>query len=161
MPGYGVQEAASTLVGQSYGAKRNDLSKSFSAITITAGILIMSLAGVAMYFLCPVVFQFLTPDKEIQNLSAKILRIELFAEPLFAASIVSTGILRGKGDTLVPSILNLFSLWIVRLGLSILLVKPFGLPGIWFAMAIELCFRGIIMLLRVFFSMNKKITPRK
>lgn len=158
MPGYGVQEAASTLVGQSYGAKRNDLSKSFSAITITAGILIMSLAGVAMYFLCPVVFQFLTPDKEIQNLSAKILRIELFAEPLFAASIVSTGILRGKGDTLVPSILNLFSLWIVRLGLSILLVKPFGLPGIWFAMAIELCFRGIIMLLRVFFSMNKKIT---
>lgn len=158
MPGYGVQEAASTLVGQSYGAKRNDLSKSFSAITITAGILIMSLAGVAMYFLCPVVFQFLTPDKEIQNLSAKILRIELFAEPLFAASIVSTGILRGKGDTLVPSILNLFSLWIVRLGLSILLVKPFGLPGIWFAMAIELCFRGIIMLFRVFFSMNKKIT---
>ena len=149
MPGYGVQEAASTLVGQSYGAKRNDLSKSFSMITIAAGIQIMSLIGIAMYFLCPFLFQFLTPDKEIQNLATKILRIELFAEPMFAAAIVSTGVLRGKGDTLVPSILNLISLWIVRLGISVWLVKPFGLVGIWIAMAIELCFRGIILLVRV------------
>lgn len=149
MPGYGVQEAAGTLVGQSYGAKRRDLSKSFSIITIASGILIMSVIGAAMYFLCPFVFQFLTPDTEIQNLSVKILRIELFAEPMFAAAIVSTGVLRGKGDTLVPSILNLISLWIVRLGISVWLVKPFGLTGIWIAMAIELCFRGTLLLIRV------------
>ena len=149
MPGYGVQEAAGTLVGQSYGAKRRDLSKSFSIITIASGILIMSVIGAAMYFLCPFFFQFLTPDTEIQNLSVKILRIELFAEPMFAAAIVSTGVLRGKGDTLVPSILNLISLWIVRLGISVWLVKPFGLTGIWIAMAIELCFRGTLLLIRV------------
>ena len=109
----------------------------------------MSVIGAAMYFLCPFVFQFLTPDTEIQNLSVKILRIELFAEPMFAAAIVSTGVLRGKGDTLVPSILNLISLWIVRLGISVWLVKPFGLTGIWIAMAVELCFRGTILLIRV------------
>lgn len=155
MPGYGVQEAATTLVGQSFGAKRPDLTKSFSKITIIAGMLIMGAIGVIMYFLCPFVFSFLTPDKEIQALSIKVLRIELFAEPLFGASIVATGILRGKGDTLVPSLLNLFSLWIVRLGLSLWLVKPFGLVGIWIAMAAELCFRGIIMLIRVAITQKK------
>lgn len=157
MPGYGVQQAATTLVGQSFGAKRPDLTNSFSKITILAGMLIMGAIGVVMYFLCPFVFYFLTPDKAIQELSVKVLRIELFAEPLFGASIVAAGVLRGKGDTLVPSLLNLFSLWIVRLGLSLWLVKPLGLTGIWIAMAAELCFRGIIMLFRVITTNRKEL----
>lgn len=149
MPGYGIQEAATTLVGQSCGAKRPDLKRSFSWITIIYGMTIMALIGGVMYFACPLVFKFITPDMEIQALSVKVLRIELFAEPLFGASIVAAGALRGRGDTLIPSALNLFSLWIVRLSLSLILVKPFGLAGIWIAMAAELCFRGLVLLIRV------------
>ena len=52
----------------------------------------------------------------------------------------------GAGYTLVPCGINLVSLWIVRLGLSALLVKTMGLYGVWLAMSIELCFRGIIYL---------------
>lgn len=150
MPGYGIQEAAVTLVGQSTGANRKDLVKSFSLMTILSGMLIMSFAGIIMFFLCPYIFQLLTSDAAVQQLSVKVLRIELFAEPMFAAAIVCGGCLRGKGDTLASSIICLFSLWVVRLGLSFWLVKPFGLTGIWIAMALELCFRGIIMLLRCF-----------
>ena len=62
---------------------------------------------------------------------------------------MAAGALRGRGDTLIPSALNLFSLWIVRLSLSLILVKPFGLAGIWIAMAAELCFRGLVLLIRV------------
>ena len=54
----------------------------------------------------------------------------------------------GAGDTLVPSLLNLGSIWIVRLGLSLLLVGKLGLRGMWIAMAIELCVRGTLMLWR-------------
>ena len=71
------------------------------------------------------------------------------AEPLYGASIVASGALRGQNDTLIPSILNLISLWIVRLGLSILFVNSLGLIGIWLAMAIELCVRGSLMLIRL------------
>lgn len=149
MPGYGVEDAAATLVGQSFGAKRKDLIRSFSWITVIYGMSVMALIGAVMYFVCPFVFNFITPDKAIQELSVKVLRIELFAEPLFGASIVAMGALRGKGDTLVPSILNLFSLWVVRLSLTFILVKPYGLTGVWIAMAAELCFRGIVMLLRM------------
>ncbi len=152
MPAYGIEEAATTLVGQSYGAKNRKLVYSFSWITVACGIALISLLGIAMYFLCPYVFKFITPDIDIQALSVKVLRIELLAEPFFGASIVATGALRGKGDTLVPSVLNLFSLWVVRLSLSLILVKPFGLVGIWIAMAAELCFRGIVLLSRLAFS---------
>ena len=109
----------------------------------------MALGGILMYFICPFMFTLLTPDTAIQNLSVKVLRIELFAEPLFGAAIVCNGALRGTGDTLIPSILNLVSLWIVRLGLSFLLVGSLGLTGIWIAMAGELCFRGLILLARL------------
>ena len=156
MPGYGIQEAATTLVGQSYGAKRRDLMRSFSWITVLYGMTLMTLTGLAMYFACPLVFRFLTPDAQIQNLSVQVLRIELFAEPLFGASIVAAGALRGKGDTFVPSLLNLFSLWVVRLSLSFILVKGYGLKGIWFAMAVELCFRGVIMLARLMFGKTRQ-----
>ncbi len=149
MPAYGISEAATTLVGQSVGAKRKDLTKSFSWITVFSGMAIMFLTGILMYFLCPIIFKILTPVYDIQLLSIKILRIELFAEPLFGASIVAAGALRGQNDTFIPSLLNLFSLWVVRLGLSVLLVKNHGLTGIWIAMAVELCFRGIVMLIRL------------
>lgn len=156
MPGYGISEAATTLVGQSFGAKRRDLVRSFSWITVFYGIVLMTVSGLAMYFACPFIFKFITPDPAIRALSVEVLRIELFAEPLFGASIVAMGALRGKGDTLVPSILNLFSLWVVRLSLSFVLVKNYALKGIWFAMAVELCFRGLIMLARLAFGKNKK-----
>ena len=156
MPGYGIQEAAITLVGQSAGARRKDLTRSFSFMTVISGMLVMTLAGVLMYFICPYVFNFLTPDNEIRALSIKVLRIELFAEPMYAAAIVASGALRGKGDTLVPGILSLISLWGVRIVLSILLIKPFGLTGIWISMTVELCFRGLVMLLRLFCFKSKK-----
>ena len=60
----------------------------------------------------------------------------------------AAGALRGTGDTFVPSIMNLCSIWIVRLGLALVLVPRLELRGMWIAMAIELCVRGLLMLFR-------------
>lgn len=70
------------------------------------------------------------------------------AEPLYAVSIVAAAALRGVEDTLVPSILNLASIWVVRLGLSLLLIGSLGLHGTWIAMAVELSVRGLLLLYR-------------
>ena len=155
MPGYGIGEAATTLTGQATGGKRKDLVRSFSWMTVLFGMIVMAVMGVIMYFICPAVFSLLTPIKEVQALSAKVLRAELFAEPLYGASIVCSGALRGMGDTLVPGIMNLFSVWVVRLSLSFLLISNWGLTGIWIAMAVELCFRGLIFLTRLLVMTRK------
>lgn len=148
-PGYGLQAAATTLVGQAIGAGKRGLAKSFGWITTFFGIAIMTGTGFIMYFVCPYIFSFLTPDIAVQELGIRVLRIELFAEPLFAASIVATGALRGVGDTLVPSIMNLVSMWGVRIVLSLLLTPTLGLAGVWIAMCTELIIRGIIFLIRL------------
>ena len=149
MPGFGIAAAATTLVGQSIGAGRRDLAKSFAWLATGLGVCLMTCAGIFMYFFCPYVFAFLTPVAEVQALGTRVLRIELLAEPLFAASIVSTGALRGAGDTLIPGILNLISMWGVRISLALILVGKLGLPGVWTAMCIELNVRGILFLIRL------------
>lgn len=149
MPGYGIGSAATAMVGQAIGADRKDLAKSFAWLTTFSGMVIMSITGSLMYFLCPYVFQFLTPDTAVQQLGVSVLRIELFAEPLFAASIVASASLRGAKDTFVPGLMNLISIWGVRISLAMILTKSMGLYGVWTAMAIELSVRGILFLLRL------------
>jgi putative MATE family efflux protein len=149
MPGYGIAAAASTLVGQSIGARDYRLARRYGYITVAFGSAVMALTGIIMYFACPLVFGMLTPVEEVRIVAAQILRIGLLAEPLFGAAMVASGALRGAEDTLVPSILNLLSMWVVRLGLALTLVPLYGIHGMWMAMATELCVRGILMLCRL------------
>ncbi len=112
--------------------------------------LVMGVMGVVMYAAAPQMMNFFTPDAGVQELGVSILRIEAWAEPMFAAAIVSYGAFVGAGDTLIPSCMNLGSIWLVRLTLAALLAPVYGLDGVWIAMCVELCFRGFIFLWRLY-----------
>lgn len=148
MPGYGIGSAVTTVVGRSVGAGDAKQAKQYGNICTAMGAVFMGLTGAVMMLICPLVFRMLTPDEAVRTLATSVLRMELFAEPLFGVSIVAAGALRGAGDTLVPSILNLGSIWFVRIGLALVLVDHFGLYGMWGAMTVELCVRGLLMLHR-------------
>lgn len=150
MPGHGVSNAATTLVGQSIGARRRDLTWRFAHISVLMGIAVMTVMGIIMYATSSFMMGIMTPDAAVRELGATILKIEAFAEPMYAASIVVYGVFVGAGDTLVPSIMNLCSIWAVRLSLAAFLAPEFGLEGVWVAMCVELCFRGIIFLIRLY-----------
>lgn len=149
MPGYGVQAASTTLVGQCVGAGQKQLSRRMAWITMGLGVSVMTIGGVLMYIAAPSMIGVLTPNEEIRNLGAAVLRIEAFAEPFYAASIVASGALRGAGDTLVPSCMNFASMWCVRIPLAAILAPRVGLYGVWIAMCVELCFRGILFTTRL------------
>ena len=149
MPGFGIAEAATTLVGQSFGAGKRKLTQSFAHMSTGLGVAVMTLMGVLMWIFASELMSLMTPVDEIIAIGAECLRIEAFAEPMFAASIVINGIFIGVGDTLRPAIMSLASMWGVRLTLAALLAATYGLPGVWAAMAIELTFRGIIFLVRL------------
>ena len=161
MPGYGVGSAATAVVGRSIGAGDVKLAKRYGNICTAMGAIFMGITALLMAIICPFVFMLLTPDPAVRQLATQVLRIGLIAEPLFGVSIVAAGALRGTGDTFVPSMLCLGSIWIVRLGLALLLVSRLGLPGMWIAMATELCVRGLLMLYRQKTSRYYEKTDRK
>lgn len=130
MPGYGIGDAATTLVGQTHGAGRIDLCKNFAYMTVGLGMLVMALMGVIMYVFAPEMIGVLSPVEAIRQLGTTCLRIEAFAEPFFAASIVTYCVCVGAGDTFKPAAINLGTMWLVRLTLAYGLSKSYGLEGV-------------------------------
>lgn len=152
MPGYGIGDAATALTGQSHGARRPKLVRRFGNMAVGLGMAVMTVMGLLMYFFAPMIMGIITPVVAIKELGAEVLRIEAWAEPMFAASIVAYGAFIGVGETKLPAFMNFGSIWLVRVPLAWWLSKTMGLRGVWIAMMIELTFRGTIFLLRLFFS---------
>lgn len=150
MPGYGISDAATTLVGQSMGAGRKTLCRSLAFMTVVTGMTVMAFMGMVMYVFAPELMGLLTPVEGIRTLGVTVLRIEAFAEPFFGAAIVTAAVCAGAGDTLRPAIVNLCSMWFVRLTMAWWLSQSMGIKGVWIAMATELTFRGCMFLLRLF-----------
>ncbi|MCM1032130.1 MAG: MATE family efflux transporter [Odoribacter sp.] len=149
MPGFGIGDAATTLTGQCYGARRKDLMIRFAHLTVGLGIAVMTVMGVILYLSAPWMMDLMTNVDSIRQLGTEVLRIEAWAEPLYAASIVAYGAFVGVGDTLIPAIMNFGSIWAVRIPLAAIMASSMGLRGVWIAMAIELSFRGLIFLWRM------------
>ena len=156
MPGYGIAEAATTLVGQGIGAGQKLLTRSFARMSVGLGIAVMTVMGVMMWTFAPELMSLMSPVEEVIAQGTQVLRIEAWAEPMFAAAIVCNGVFIGAGDTMIPALMSLGSMWAVRLTLAATLAPKYGLKGVWTAMAIELTFRGSIFLTRLFTAKNNR-----
>lgn len=149
MAGYGIQGAAIALIGQAVGAHRKDMAKRFAWLCTLMGMGIMTLTGAGLFAFAPALMSIFTADAAVIALGARVLRIEAFAEPMFGASIVASGAMQGAGDSTACFVLNLVSMWGIRLTLAFLLAPRFGLVGVWGAMCCELSIRGLLFLIRL------------
>lgn len=149
LPALGISIVATTLVGQALGANRRDLARKFAWSAVRCGVSIVTIISILLFYFAPKIFPFFTSDVAVQELGVKILRIILISEPLFSASIVTVGALRGAKDTFVPCIMVLMCKWGVVLPLALFLVKDYGLVGVWTAMSAEFCVRGVLFLIRL------------
>ena len=145
-----VAVAGTTLVGQAIGAGRKDLAQRFARMVTWMGVGMMTLGGAVLFLFAPQLIMIFSQEAEVIDLGSQVLRIVAFAEPLFGASIVASGALRGAGDSKGPFLISLASMWGVRITLSLALVGSLGLVGVWLAMAAELCARGLIFLGRLY-----------
>ena len=149
MPGAGIADASTALVGQSLGARRKELATRFAWITTLLAMAVMGFLAILMYIFAPQMMGLLSPDAAVIDLGARVLRIEAFAEVGYAAAMVVYGACVGAGDTKWPSVMNFGSMWIVRILPAIFVTRKFGLVGFWVCMAVELTFRGSIFLVRL------------
>lgn len=163
MPGYGIGDAATALTGQSHGAQRWRLVRQFGYMSVGLGMIVMTFMGGLLYIFAPEIMAIITPVTAIADLGVEVLRIEAWAEPMFAASIVAYGVFVGVGQTKIPAFMNFGSIWLVRVPLAWILARTMGLRGVWMAMCIELTFRGTIFLIRLLFTrwyLPSRYSPR-
>ena len=108
----------------------------------------MSLIGVALFLLAPGWMALFTPDMEVRMVGASLLRICALEQPATALYLVSSGALRGAGDTRTPFYIAFGSMGL-RLVLAYIFISHMnmGTQGAWWAMVIDLWVRGILTFL--------------
>jgi len=150
MPGFGFAVAATTLVGQSLGARQPDAAERGGYATYRMGAALMAVIGVGMILFPEQIMGFFTDDAEVIRLGAMPLQVMGLVQPMLAASMIFAGALRGAGDTRWPMIITAGCIWLVRLPLAYLfaIVFGWGLVGAWTAMSIDMILRGGFNFLR-------------
>ncbi|WP_251867963.1 MATE family efflux transporter [Enterococcus malodoratus] len=147
MPAYGLATAATILVGNAIGARDNQLAKSYGYSAAKYGVIFMSLLGVILFFGAPFFASMFTSDQEALRQIVVALRIDAFAQPGLAISLITTGALQGMGDTKTPLYSTAFGMWGIRVVGVIVLSKYLGLgiAGIWLSIAIDLYLRSLFL----------------
>lgn len=134
MPIFGFAIAATTMVGQSLGSKKYEDAEIYAKEANRIAVLIISIIGVAMFiFAKPLAIMF-TKDIQVVDLSVSIIRIFAVTEPLIGILSVCAGVLRAAGDIMYVMISSVIGLWSLRVLVSLILNRFFGL-GIYGVMA--------------------------
>ncbi len=125
----GLATAASSFVGQNFGAGNYERAKKGSLVALQLGIATASFLGVVFYtFSEPLSSIFLSGEALL--LGSLYLKINAVSQPLFAISIIYEGIFIGRGRTLLPLLSAVFITGL-RVPLAVLLSRAFGVAGIF------------------------------
>ena len=160
MPAFGIQAAATALVGQSLGAKRPDDAETYGRICNRMGIVCMCLASALMVVFARPLMAIFTRDEQVQRIGAWLLCFCAAEEPFFGVAIVMSGALRGAGDTRVPFYISLCTMWCVRLVVAYVFgtLLGLGIYGAWAGMVADLAVRGVWLYVRFARGRWKEIT---
>ncbi len=139
MPAMNLAAGMSTFAGQNLGANRPDrVRKGFRAALLMAAAVSVATTALVFLFGRGLVGLF-TDDRNVVDIGVSYLMIVGAFYIVFSSMFVTTGLIRGAGDALVPMFITLFSLWLVRIPASILLSDRYGTDGIWWGIPIAWC----------------------
>jgi putative MATE family efflux protein len=134
LPGIGFSLAATSLVGQSLGARRPDEGAEAARIATGWALMWMSAIGVLIFALAPQIMGLFSEDPTVIAIGAGGLRTISLSQPFWAIYFVNGGALRGTGNTQFPLLVNATGMWI-SVGLAFLFINTIGgsLVAVWAA----------------------------
>jgi len=144
MPGMGFGMAATTMTGQSIGAKRPDLALTSTWIAFRMAALWMCTMGLGLMIFPHQIMHFFTNDPVIDDVGAAALRVLAISQPFQALGQVLSGSLRGAGDTRFPMLATGLSVWLIRLPFGWLFGVPLhgGLSGVYLSNILDAAVRA-------------------
>jgi len=141
LPSWGLSNAAATLVGQNLGAKHPERAE--KSVWRTGFYNMLFLGGVGLIFVVfagPIVRLF-TQDPLVLPLAASCLRLVSYGNIGYAYGMVMLQAFNGAGDTVTPTIVNLFGFWLLEIPLAYWLAMRTGLRsnGVYLSIVIAEC----------------------
>ena len=141
---------ASTLMGQSLGAKNEQLARMYTRMCQRIGFVIAIGMSLFIFFGSQTLAEFYSTEPEIIQNTMITLTIVAFVQPFQSHQLITSGALRGAGDTVWPLIAIFVGSIVIRVSLGYIFVNiiGLGLAGAWYAVFIDQFIRWLIILFR-------------
>jgi putative MATE family efflux protein len=138
LPSWGLSNAAATLVGQNLGARQPERAETSVWRTGLYNMLFLGGIGVFFVFFSVPVVRLFTQDPAVVPLAATCLRILSYGNIAYAYAMVMLQAFNGAGDTVTPTIVNLFGFWMLEIPLAWWLAIPRGMKssGVFFSIVV-------------------------
>jgi putative MATE family efflux protein len=158
IPGYGMQAATSTLIGNAIGERNRKKEKAVIGWALAVIFSLMCVTGVLLFFGAEFMMGLFTTDEQVIRIGTKLLRIVAFTEPVFGSAAVLEGIFDGMARTKYPFIVTLISRWGVRIFGSFLCVRvfDFGITQIWYCMIGDNILKAVLLVLGLIRILRKE-----
>ena len=150
IPGYGMQTAAATLAGNSYGAGDKARMRRLTRMLIVIEVLLMALSGAALFLAAERLMGLFTADAAVVALGTTVLRMVAVSEPVYGIAVILEGIFQGVGDTKYTFVCNLIGMWGMRIVGTFICIRllGMGLVSAWACMIAHNLVLGTLFMIR-------------
>lgn len=147
VPGFGMQSAAATLAGYNIGSQNETKLMEYSSAITTLAVILMTSMSAVLFLFPEAIMSLFTPDQQAIALGGQVLRVVAVSEPFYAVVIILEGTFNGAGDTRVPFLMSVFTMWGVRIVSTWFCVNVFhlGLTAVWGCMVADNMTRFLLM----------------
>ena len=137
IPAMILAQALATFVGQNLGANKPERVSSGLKSTLAMSVGITIITTAIIIFFGSYFMRAFTDDAAVIDIGNRYLTIVSLFYLLFTVMFIFTGVMRGAGETIVPMIITLLSLWLVRIPAAYFLSGRMGSEeGIWWSFPI-------------------------
>lgn len=138
----GLNGAVASFTGQNFGAGKSNRIKEGYRSSLVVGIsYAIVMAGVFLLLNRPLIRLFISDESTILIASA-YLKAVAFSQVFSAIEMISNGMFTGIGKPNIPATISIV-FTSLRIPLALVLIKPFGISGIWISICISSILKGI------------------
>jgi putative MATE family efflux protein len=160
LPGWGLSNAAATLVGQNLGARQPELAEQAVWTAARYNLYFLGAVGVVFVAFAGPIIGLFPGGAEMQAFGTTALRIVGIGFPFYAYALVVSSAFNGAGDTRTPTLLNLFCFWLWEVPIAWVLSGPLGFGAHGIVVAVAVAFSTLAVTSVIVFRRGRWKTKR-
>ena len=146
LPSWGMSNAAATLVGQNLGAGKPDRAEKSVWYSSFVNMIFLVIIAIVFILYSELLVSLFTQEPNVIAIGAECLRYLSYGYVFYSFGMITIQAFNGAGDTMTPTIINLFCFWLFEIPVALLASFHFGMneQGVFLAVVLAESLLGVV-----------------